>query len=77
MIYPNPASAKLTVETGIDSYRDVQISIYNLQGQPVFSKTITQQKTPIDVTWLTGGIYFYELKNGKERIAGGKFVVVR
>jgi hypothetical protein len=76
-IYPNPASEKLTVETGIDSYRDVQISIYNLQGQQIFSKTITQQKTPIDVTWLTGGIYFYELKNGKERIAGGKFVVVR
>lgn len=76
-IYPNPASEQLMVETGFDSYRDVQISIYNLHGQQIFCKAITQQKTTIDVTWLTGGIYFYELKNGKERMAGGKFVVVR
>lgn len=76
-IYPNPASEKLMVETGIDSYRDVQISIYNLQGQQIFSKTITQQKMLLDITSLSRGVYFYEVKNGNNNVERGKFSVVR
>lgn len=76
-ISPNPVIEQLIVETGFESYRNVQISIFNLQGQPILSKTITQQKIAIDVTSLSRGIYLYEVKNGKERMARGKLTVVR
>lgn len=76
-LYPNPASEQLIVETGFDSYRDVRISIFNMQGKKIISQAFTQQKTRIDITSLSRGIYFYEVKRENESMVRGKFSVVR
>lgn len=76
-IYPNPATEQIMVETRFDSYRDVQVSIFNLEGKKIFFLPITQQKIQVDVTSLSRGIYFYEIKRENETMTRGKFSVVR
>lgn len=53
-IYPNPATTELTVSAAnnIDN-----VSISNLLGQELFSKTYTTQKAVINVAYLPPGMY--------------------
>lgn len=76
-IYPNPASEKLMVETGIDTYPHMRIYIFNLQGQVMLSKDIATVKTAVDVHLFKDGIYFYELISEKMLVARGKFSLIK
>lgn len=53
-MYPNPANSVLNIDakSNIDT-----VSIYNLLGQEVVSKTINNQNTSIDISNLQRGVY--------------------
>lgn len=60
LIYPNPTSNNLTIETT----KPTNISIVNLLGQELFNSKIEKSQT-IDVSFLSNGIYFVkDLQNG-------------
>jgi len=76
-LYPNPASGQLTLETRFDVYKDIQLTIINLQGKVISSLPISGMRTRIDIQQLPKGICFYEIKKGNNSLARGKFSVVR
>lgn len=63
-IYPNPASDKIEIETGIQI---LEFKIYNSIGELVLAKneSRTNSKTIIDVSGLQAGIYFVVLNSQK------------
>jgi hypothetical protein len=60
-IYPNPAKEEVTVETGRNALK--QVIIYNALGSIVQTDNVTEQnKTILNVSSLSAGVYFICLK---------------
>ena len=66
MIYPNPTTTNLTIQTPqkatSDSYR---IEITNIEGQTIKTFNITNTETTIDVSGLSGGVYIIKAQSDK------------
>jgi hypothetical protein len=58
LVYPNPATINLTIETP----QKAVIEITNIQGQLVKTIKATGNKTNIDVSALPGGVYIVQAK---------------
>ena len=66
-LYPNPASNFVNIDFDLDSYQQVSLSIFNLKGQKVISKEITnrtigQNHIQINIKDLSKGIYLVKLQ---------------
>jgi hypothetical protein len=71
LIYPNPAHNKLHIE--FNNNGESLISIYNIQGQIVLSKTVHRSTNEIDISGLPKGFYLIRM-NGKDNSVVNKFV---
>ncbi len=60
-IYPNPSLNSFILNT--DIYKQTKIKFYNNIGKLVFSDTLKQSKTQIDVSKFDKGIYYLSLQN--------------
>ncbi|MDH4460929.1 MAG: T9SS type A sorting domain-containing protein [Flectobacillus sp.] len=62
-IYPNPGNGAFTVEA-LDNLKNVEISIYDLFGRIIWSKTFASltTKTPVDLTAQPIGTYLLRCK---------------
>jgi pimeloyl-ACP methyl ester carboxylesterase len=58
-IYPNPTNSKVNIKS---QSKFEEVEIYNVLGQKVLSKTISENQE-IDMSSLTSGTYFLKLKN--------------
>ena len=71
-VYPNPANNTQTVyfETNNDyNYLDnPTITIYSSLGQIITTKKITSKITPIDISFLSSGIYFLKHLNNSVKL---------
>jgi len=61
-IYPNPFHHSITVET--NDMIGTNLSVYNSVGQEIFSQVVTENKTLLDLSSLSAGMYF--LKSGTQ-----------
>lgn len=57
-IYPNPANDKIEIE----GLQVGQIEIINLQGQVIKNINLTRERTTINISKLTGGVYTMRIK---------------
>ncbi|MEI6817761.1 MAG: T9SS type A sorting domain-containing protein, partial [Bacteroidota bacterium] len=76
LIFPNPASNTLTIRKQ-SGFMNFEIRIMDVFGKMVHSQGLTNaSKTTIDISQLSGGIYFYEVRSGLQTSASvrGKFV---
>ena len=78
-IAPNPASTYITVDLSIEEATDMEVSIVNLTGQIIMTKSfsdVTELRENFDVSRLADGIYMIHIdtRNG---IQTEKFVVSR
>ncbi len=72
LVYPNPATNVITVES---NKLDVEsIRIIDVSGKTVFKTNATGVKTNIDVSGLTKGIYFIEIKDNT-RVETQKLII--
>ena len=61
--YPNPAKDKVNIDLlDYDKYKT--LSIYNVMGVRVITQSINQDKTQVDVSGLSTGVYFIQLSDG-------------
>ncbi|MCX6244325.1 MAG: T9SS type A sorting domain-containing protein [Bacteroidetes bacterium] len=72
MVFPNPATDKITIKIA-EGQALSQLSILNLNGEEVLTRSLIKPKTQIDISNLPSGIYFVRLTN-KSNVATGKFV---
>ncbi len=63
-LFPNPASSMInfSAETGIDSYR-----IYNVLGAQVMAGSVNSQRSSVDISELSEGMYLIEFTSEGEK----------
>lgn len=70
-LFPNPSDGKFSLVTSFQSAQNVDLRIYNLLGELVYSDKLDQVRqnmTEINMQDKPGGIYFVELNNGEEKV---------
>lgn len=70
MVYPNPASGELFIESLMPGEKTV--NLYNNLGQQILSREL---QSPLDVSGLAPGIYLLQLRNAETVVV--KKVVIR
>ncbi len=78
-IYPNPVSDMLNVEITLEKAQDLDVRIYNVMGQEMWSSNIQADQRhdmPISVDKLNQGIYFLQLYSEAGQVTE-RFVVER
>ena len=58
-----------------EKFYDLRFTIYNLLGKEVYSFQLRSTDSQLDLSELSGGIYFYKLANNQQQIADGKLVI--
>ncbi|MBI3500248.1 MAG: T9SS type A sorting domain-containing protein [Bacteroidetes bacterium] len=61
-IYPNPSSGKFILSTELTKG---EVTIYNMQGEKIYSSQINSTKTEITLSNQPQGIYFIQLKTAQ------------
>ena len=79
-LYPNPAASTTTIAFDLAEVQDVRLQVYNLLGQRVINKMLTNNKVgrntnAINTTDLHNGVYTVELLIGN--IKKSKRLIVR
>ncbi|MEZ5082844.1 MAG: T9SS type A sorting domain-containing protein [Bacteroidales bacterium] len=80
-VYPNPSVAFASISFYLVEKADVEVQIYNLSGQRVFTQKFSSVKSgsneiPVDVQKLTEGTYIVQLTSGNTT-GTNKIVVVK
>jgi len=60
LLYPNPASDYITIETSLTSAKN-QVSIQAVGGRQLITRQFTESKMNIDISNLPSGVYFVRL----------------
>lgn len=71
-IYPNPVKSNLTVSSAIAEITTYKI--LNVSGNEVLNGTLTSSQQQIDVSSLSGGLYFLQLYNSAQFTGQQKFI---
>jgi len=71
-VFPNPSNGQFTVY-GLRS--SVELSIYDVIGQKVFSKTVNNKQENINLNGAGSGIYFYKIFSGHQLLDTGKIFI--
>jgi len=67
LVYPNPATEKITVETP-ETLSFSQYSVMNVNGQQLITREITQPKTQLDISNLSAGVYILRLTSDRTTV---------
>ena len=73
MLFPNPASDKLTIEVANLS----QVTIFSILGQMVYDQKVNEEKACIDVTQFQAGTYIAKIYVGGNMSFTRRFTVVK
>jgi hypothetical protein len=71
-LFPNPAKNKITISSSA-IIGVTQLSIFNVSGEKVMERKLTDNETQIDISALPRGVYFVRLQNEK-MVEVGKMV---
>jgi len=71
-IYPNPNNGNFTISNHLNLSNN-ELQIIDVLGRVVYKTTLSGDNNSIDVSYLSDGVYFYQLTNNKETMRG-KFV---
>lgn len=70
-LYPNPVKEHLFIENLTEN---VQLTIYDLSGMKLLSQEINTSTESINVSLLSGGMYFYEILQNGKALKTGKLI---
>lgn len=73
-IYPIPAKNTITIELKEKTDENTIMNISNIAGQTMVTKLIISNKTNVDVSTFTKGVYIINIKNNKQNLIY-KFIV--
>ena len=65
ILYPNPVKNYLTIE---NNHQIKSIKIYNQLGQKILAKEINNEKTDLDLSFISPGIYTIQIETENKSI---------
>jgi hypothetical protein len=71
-IFPNPSAGNFTI---YNSGSKSQLSIYNAVGEAVLNRRLTSAQEYIDISAMSSGVYFVELRNDDDKTYRHKILV--
>ncbi len=77
-ICPNPAIDFLEFAAeGITDFKNVYISVFNNMGNLILKEKMIQNKTIINLSDFSNGIYFYQIRVNEQLVKANKFIIVK
>jgi hypothetical protein len=77
--YPNPASNNATIDVALTETAKLDIAILNTVGQTIYTTSVNgnvgSNKVDVNLTNLSAGLYFYQVKVGNSKAITKKFAV--
>ena len=73
IIYPNPVKDAFTIRYG-QHLKDVKIELFNMNGQQVLDKNLTNNLTKINIENLSSGTYIYHIISENKIIEKDKLI---
>ncbi len=74
--YPNPATSYIIFDLQKNYQKGLSIVVYNFPGRKMFEAKNVEEKTTVNLTDFTRGVYIYQLQDQNGRITDtGKFQV--
>ncbi|MCX8081073.1 MAG: T9SS type A sorting domain-containing protein, partial [Bacteroidia bacterium] len=67
-IFPNPSNGNITLNIGLDNFRNINISVTNLLGKEVYRTSLENYLTgmhTLDLSALNSGVYFLSIQSGE------------
>jgi hypothetical protein len=71
ILYPNPGTDRIIVESAL---KNLIVSFFDMTGNCVVKKSIQSTVESLDVSELSTGIYFYQVKCGDKVVESGKWI---
>lgn len=77
-LYPNPATTDITLDFQKGYEKGYSIQVYNFLGRVMFQQQNLPERTNVNLSQFTRGIYIYYLRDKNNQIVeSGKFQVVK
>ena len=74
-IYPNVSNGIFYIEQA--ELNDIQLIVFDALGKQIHQQEIKGKFTDFDLSGQQAGVYFYQMKDAKNRTASGKLVLVK
>lgn len=74
IIYPQPAHSSVNIKIP-ESATNSTISLYDIMGKAVLSKTLATLETTLATDRLAPGIYYYKINTGEGELYKGKLII--
>ena len=76
--YPNPATSYIIFDLQKTYQKGISIIVYNFPGRKMFEAKNVEEKTTVNLTDFTRGVYIYQVLDPNGRITDtGKFQVTK
>ncbi len=76
VLYPNPARGFTTVNTSTSPQPGSSLVVYDIQGRPVLTETISHTSSIISTAHIAPGVYYWRYLSRGEFIATGTLVIM-
>lgn len=77
-VYPNPAIYFLEVEAdGMTDFKNVHVSVFDNMGNLILNEKMIQNKTLINLSDFSNGIYFYQIRVNEQVVQANKFIIIK
>ncbi len=75
LIYPNPFCATLNIDLkDVSNLNNTELNIYNVVGELIMTKLLTNKLNTIETSNLTAGFYFYKVMNEGKTLSSGRLI---
>jgi hypothetical protein len=73
VMYPNPATQKLSIQIGDTS--ELKVMLFDLLGRKVLSKVLYKNNSDIDVSNLAAGTYIVQMQNDSNKTISKNLII--
>ncbi len=75
VVYPNPFQNSLTVNLNDAAYlNSAQLHVYDVYGRDVYTVTLTELVSQLDMSSLSSGVYFYKINSSNTTLQSGGLI---
>jgi len=67
-IYPNPTQNYITIQLTNEIVGETKMDLFDVQGRKIISKNTFQNTEELNLSSLSGGIYFLSIQNKNHKI---------